>query len=82
MQLRARKTAEEIAAIAYVCDIAGRAFARVPEVARAGIPWIRRSFQALLLEEGRIGFLSVGGGPDGYGDVISPARCRWLQAIS
>jgi len=83
-QLRARKTAEEIAAIAHVCDIAGRAFARVPEVARAGIPvdQVFRSFQALLLEEGAdwVSYLAGGAGPDGYGDVISPARAVPLAA--
>nr|WP_309501805.1 Xaa-Pro peptidase family protein [uncultured Roseovarius sp.] len=75
--LRAVKSEAEIAKIARACGIAGRAFDRVPEIARAGVPLDRvfRDFQRLLLDEGAdwVPYLAGGGGPDGYADVISPA---------
>ncbi|QDL92576.1 aminopeptidase P family protein [Paroceanicella profunda] len=76
------KSEAEIARIATACAIAGRAFARVPEIARAGTPLaeVFRRFQMLLLEEGAdwVPYLAGGAGPGGYGDVISPADERPL----
>jgi Xaa-Pro aminopeptidase len=75
--LRAVKSAAEIAKIEAACAIAGRAFARVPEIAREGVPLDRvfRDFQRLALEEGAdwVPYLAGGAGPGGYADVISPA---------
>jgi Xaa-Pro aminopeptidase len=75
--LRAVKSEAEIAKIAQACDIAGRAFDRVGEIAAAGVPLSRvfRDFQRLLLEEGAdwVPYLAGGAGADGYADVISPA---------
>jgi len=78
------KTPLEVEAIREACQIAGRAFARVPEKARAGTPLssVFRSFQMLCLEEGAdwVPYLSGGKGSDGYDDVISPASDDPLQA--
>src|SRR6056297_558657 len=75
--LRAVKSEAEIAKIAQACDIAGRAFDRVAELAAPGVPLSRVfcDFQRLLLEEGAdwVPYLAGGAGPDGYADVISPA---------
>jgi Xaa-Pro aminopeptidase len=75
--LRAVKSEAEITKIAHACAIAGRAFYRVPEVAREGaaLSAVFRDFQRLLLEEGAdlVAYIAGGAGPDGYGDVISPA---------
>ncbi len=76
-QARMVKTPAEIDAIRSACQIAGRAFERVPEIARAGTPLseVFRRFQMLCLEEGAdwVPYLAGGAGPDGYADVISPA---------
>ena len=76
-QLRAVKSDAEIAKIGHACQIAARAFARVPEIAAPGVPLSRvfRGFQALLLDEGAdwVPYLAGGAGPLGYADVISPA---------
>ena len=75
--LRMVKSDLEIAKIRHACHIAGRAFARVGEIAHAGVPLdqVFRQFQMLCLEEGAdwVPYLAGGSGPDGYGDVISPA---------
>lgn len=75
--LRMVKSDAEIEKIANVCAIAGRAFARVPEVARAGVPLdqVFRRFQMLGLDEGAdwVPYLAGAAGPGGYADVISPA---------
>lgn len=75
--LRAIKSEPEIARIAQSCAIAGRAFARVGEIAAPGVPLSRvfRDFQRLLLDEGAdwVPYLAGGAGPQGYADVISPA---------
>ena len=75
--LRAVKSEAEIARIAEICAIAGRAFDRVGEIAAPGVPLARvfRDFQRLLLEEGAdwVPYLAGGAGPLGYDDVISPA---------
>lgn len=74
---RAIKSGAEIAKIAESCAIAGRAFARVGEIAAPGVPLSRvfRDFQRLLLEEGAdwVPYLAGGAGSQGYADVISPA---------
>lgn len=76
--LRAVKSEAEIAKIAQACTIAGRAFGRMGEIAGEGVALSRvfRDFQRLLLEEGAdwVPYISGGAEPDGYGDVISPAR--------
>lgn len=81
---RAVKSEAEIAKIAATCAIAGRAFGRVGEIARPGVPLSRvfRDFQRLLLEEGAdwVPYLAGGAGPQGYADVISPAGDAPLAA--
>jgi Xaa-Pro aminopeptidase len=76
-RLRAVKSEAEIARIAHACQIAARAFDRVPEIAAPGVPLsqVFRRFQMLLLEEGAdwVPYLAGGAGPLGYADVISPA---------
>ncbi|WP_299889155.1 Xaa-Pro peptidase family protein [uncultured Ruegeria sp.] len=81
-QLRMVKSAAEIAKIETACDVAGRAFARVPDIARAGVALdeVFRRFQMLCLEEGAdwVPYLAGGAEPGGYTDVISPARATPL----
>ncbi len=81
--LRMVKSDAEVQKIAAACQIAGRAFARVPEIAHQGTPLdqVFRRFQMLCLEEGAdwVPYLAGGAGPDGYGDVISPATVDPLQ---
>lgn len=76
------KSEAEIARIRTACDIAARAFARVPQIARPGVPLsqVFRDFQALCLAEGAdwVAYLAGGAGPGGYADVISPATDRPL----
>ncbi len=83
-RLRAVKSEAEIDKIAEACGIAGRAFARVPEIAAPGVPLseVFRRFQMLCLEEGAdwVPYLAGGAGPGGYADVISPATDAPLQA--
>jgi len=75
--LRMVKSEAEIAKIETACTIAGQAFARVPEVAREGVPLdeVFRRFQMLCLEEGAdwVPYLAGGAEQGGYADVISPA---------
>lgn len=82
--LRAVKSEAEIAKIRHICGIAGRAFARVPEIAGVGVPLsqVFRDFQRVLLEEGAdwVPYLAGGAGPFGYEDVISPASDAPLTA--
>ncbi|WP_270727128.1 M24 family metallopeptidase [Shimia sp. Alg240-R146] len=81
--LRMVKSDAEIAKIETACAIAGRAFGRVPEIARAGVPLedVYRRFQMLCLEEGAdwVSYLAGGAEQGGYGDVISPATDAPLQ---
>lgn len=81
-RLRAIKSQGEIAKIRAACGVADRAFARMPEIARAGVALseVFRRFQILCLEEGAdwVGYLAGGAGPGGYADVISPATAAPL----
>lgn len=83
-QLRMIKSPAEIAKIRVACATAERAFDRVGEIARAGVPLAQvfRRFQMLCLEEGAdwVPYLAGGAGPLGYSDVISPATDRALAA--
>lgn len=83
-RVREVKSEAEIAKIRTICQIADRAFARVPEFARAGAPLdqVFRYFQITLLSEGAdwVSYTAGGAGQGGYGDVISPADDRPLQA--
>ncbi|MEL6574930.1 MAG: Xaa-Pro peptidase family protein [Pseudomonadota bacterium] len=83
-RLRRVKSAAEIAKIETACGIAGRAFARLGEVAAPGTPLdaVFRGFQRLALDEGAdwVPYLAGGAGPDGYADVISPAGPEALNA--
>ncbi|MCA0996493.1 M24 family metallopeptidase [Alloyangia pacifica] len=76
-KLRMVKSEAEIACIRAACDVGTRAFARLPEILRPGVPLseVFRRFQILALEEGAdwVPYLAGAAGPDGYGDVISPA---------
>lgn len=75
--LRMVKSPAEIAKIRHACQIAARAFERVSEIAKAGVPLskVAREFQMLCLDEGAdwVPYLAIGVGPLGYTDVISPA---------
>ncbi|MEQ3711173.1 M24 family metallopeptidase [Tateyamaria sp.] len=76
-RLRLVKSQAEVQKITAACAIADRAFARVPEIACAGVPLAQvfRAFQMLCLEEGAdwVSYLAGGVGPGGYGDIIAPA---------
>lgn len=82
-RLRQVKSEAEIDKIRHICAIAGRAFGRVPEIAREGVvlAQVFRDFQRLLLQEGAdwVPYLAGGAGPEGYKDVISPASDAPLQ---
>jgi len=82
--LRMVKSTAEIACIRTSCAIADRAFARVPEIAEAGVGLddVFRRFQILCLEEGAdwVPYLAGGSEPGGYVDVISPAAPTPLAA--
>ncbi len=82
-RLRMTKSEREIAKIRQACEIANRAFARTPDIIRAGEPLDRvfRTFQIACLQEGAdwIAYLSGAAGPGGYGDVISPATSKPLS---
>ncbi len=82
-QLRIVKSHREIAKITKACEIAGRAFDRVHEFAKPGVPLetVFRRFQMVCLEEGAdwVPYLAGGKGPNGYADVISPATDAPLE---
>lgn len=82
--LRMVKSPREIDRIRAACAIADRAFARVPEIAREGVPLsqVFRHFQMLCLDEGAdwVSYLAGASARGGYGDVISPASDRPLAA--
>jgi Xaa-Pro aminopeptidase len=83
-RLRSVKSPAEIAKIANACDIAARAFGRVPQIAAVGVPLSKvfRDFQRLCLEEGAdwVPYLAGASALGGYGDVISPASDAPLAA--
>jgi Xaa-Pro aminopeptidase len=83
-RVREIKSEAEIAKIRATCDIAGRAYARVPEFAGKGrrLDEVFRAFQSVLLQEGAdwVSYVAGGAGPDGYADVISPAACEPLKS--
>lgn len=76
-RLRITKSPAEVAKIERACAVADAAFARVPEIARAGVSLgqVFRQFQILCLEEGAdwVSYLAGGAGQGGYGDIIAPA---------
>jgi Xaa-Pro aminopeptidase len=81
--VREVKSEAEIGKIRDSCAIAGRAFARVPEFAQPGRP-LDRGVPRLpdrASEEGAdwVSYVAGGAGPDGYGDVISPAGPQPLR---
>ena len=82
--LRLVKSEAEIEKIKTACQIATRAFERVPEIASMGQPLAQvfRDFQRLCLDEGAdwVPYLAGAAAPGGYGDVISPADDRPLAA--
>jgi len=82
--LRLVKSEAEIEKIKTACQIATHAFERVPEIARIGQPLapVFRDFQRLCLDEGAdwVPYLAGAAAPGGYGDVISPADDRPLEA--
>jgi Xaa-Pro aminopeptidase len=82
-RVREVKSEAEIGKIRASCTIAARAFDRVPEFARVGLPLadVFRDFQIALLSEGAdwVGYVAGGAGQDGYGDVISTADRQPLQ---
>lgn len=81
--LRMVKSDAEIQKIETACQIAGRAFARVPQIASVGTPLdqVFRRFQMLCLEEGAdwVPYLAGAADAQGYDDVISPASERPLE---
>ena len=82
--LRLVKSEAEIEKIKTACQIGTSAFERVPEIARIGQPLapVFRDFQRLCLDEGAdwVPYLAGAAAPGGYGDVISPADDRPLEA--
>lgn len=82
-KLRLVKSAAEIGKIEHACGIAGKAFDRVGEIAREGVPLelVFRKFQMVCLEEGAdwVPYLAGGKGSSGYSDVISPASTEPLR---
>jgi Xaa-Pro aminopeptidase len=83
-RVREIKSIAEIAAIRATCAAADRAFAAAPGYIRAGRPLtaVFRDFQIALLQGGAdwVSYVAGGAGPDGYGDVISPASDTPLMA--
>ncbi len=82
--LRMIKTPAEIEKIAHVCAIGARTFARLPELARPGLPLddLFGTFRREALAQGadEVPYLAGGAGPGGYEDVISPPSRRPLAA--
>lgn len=76
-RVREIKSTAEVEEIRAACDLAGRAFDRVPEFAGAGRPLdeVFRAFQQVLLQEGAdwVSYVAGGAEAEGYADVISPA---------
>ncbi|UWQ78995.1 Xaa-Pro peptidase family protein [Leisingera sp. S132] len=82
--LRMVKSAAEIEKLAHICSIGSRAFAQVPQIARAGQPFedLFRAFRREALAQGAddVPYLVGGADQGGYSDVISPPTTRPLQA--
>jgi len=82
-RVREVKSEAEVSKIRETCAIAARAFARVPGFATEGrtLAEVFAAFQIAVLEEGAdwVSYVAGGAGPDGYGDVISPAGPQPLQ---
>ncbi len=80
--VREIKSEAEIEKIREICSVAARAFERVPEFAESGrfLDAVFRDFQIACLQEGAdwVSYVAGSSGPDGYGDVISPADGRPL----
>ncbi len=80
--LRMIKSDAEIGKLEHICQVANRAFKRVPEIAGIGTPLegVFRDFQRLLLEEGAdwVPYLAGAAAFGGYSDVISPATSKPL----
>lgn len=76
-RLRMVKSQSEVTKITHAVQIGDRAFDRVAEIARTGMPLsqVFRDFQRLCLEEGAdwVPYLAGAAEAGGYGDVISPA---------
>lgn len=76
--MRMIKSSAVVDTISQAATIAGRAFARINEVASEGTPLSKvfRDFQRLCLDEGADGFSYLAGASeqDGYADVILPAK--------
>lgn len=81
-RVREVKSEAEIAKIKAACGVADRAFSHVGAMAGPGVPLAQvfRDFQIECLRQGAdwVPYLAGGAGPDGYGDVISPANDRAL----
>lgn len=79
-RVREIKSEAEITKIRATCAIADRAYARVPDFTRPGrsLDQVFRDFQIALLQEGAdwVSYVAGAAGPDGYGNVISPASQR------
>ena len=82
-RVREIKSEAEIEKMRATCIIAGNTFDRVPEFAGAGqtLDAAFRAFQMVCLAEGAdwVSYVAGAAGPDGYGDVISPADTRPMQ---
>jgi len=82
--LRMVKSPAEIEKIAHICDVASRAFERVPDFVFAGQPLSEtfRAFRQECLAQGAddVPYLVGGADQGGYFDVISPPSQRPLQA--
>lgn len=83
-KLRQIKSDAEVEKIRTACQIANRAFVRVPEIAAIGTPLDRvyRDFQSLCLDEGAdwVPYLAGAAHQGGYDDVISPASAKPLAS--
>lgn len=83
-RVREIKSEAEVEKIQQICGIAGQAFERLPEFARAGqgLDAVFRDFQVALLQEGAdwVSYVAGAAGQGGYGDVISPADSTPLKA--
>jgi len=81
--LRFVKSAAEIEAVAAICAVGSRAFARAGSLFSGGMALDAafRAFRIALLEEGaeEVPYVVGGAGADGYGDVISPPGATALR---